>query len=300
MVAELGSFSRAAERLGIAQPVVSAHVKALSEKFGARLFIRQGRRISLTEEGQRIYRWARDVVGRTMELEREMAESQKGIVGKAILSASMTIGSYVLPGLINAFHQQSPAGEISVRITTPVLATESIRDGDCDFGFTILDPRHDVGGLQIEKVYDEPLILVASDQIPFPIQGYNPKDLEGLPFVTAQSGSSRQAIEDTALARFSIRRRRIEMEFGHPEATKQAVRAGVGFAFMFRSSVRDELASGILKEVATPGMELRVPVYQVYRQNKQLSNFQISVMGFLAGALKDQDPFLRAAAIEGA
>ncbi|MGQ9368317.1 LysR family transcriptional regulator [Azospirillum sp. ST 5-10] len=290
LAAELNSLSRAAERLGIAQPVVSAHIKALSDKLGAPLTARNGRRITLTEEGRRVYRWAREMVSRTRELEREMAESQRGVVGKATVGASMTIGSYVLPGPISAFRRRVPKGEISVRITSPMLATEAIHAGDCDFAFTILDPRHETAGLVVEPVVDERLILVAADPGP---AGNGSLDREGfaaLPFVTAQTGTPRREIEEAALARFGVRRSRIEMEFGHAEAIKQAVRAGAGVAFLFRSSVRDELAAGALTEIATPGIELLVPVYQVRRRGKKLSRFQVALMRHLAQALRDQAP----------
>lgn len=290
LVAELKSISRAAERLGIAQPVVSSHVKGLADKMGLALTARDGRRVMLTEEGQRVYRWARELVGRTHELERELAESQRGLVGKATLGASMTLGSYVLPGLIARFHAVTPGGEISVRVTSPMLAVEAVHDGTCDFAFTILDPRHETAGLEIEEVMREGLVLVASRLSPIEGDELPPSALIDLPFVTAQSGTPRREIEENCLRAFGIRRRRIELEFGHAESIKQAVRAGAGAAFLFRSSVRDELASGALRTLRTPGMDLDVPVYQVRRTGKKLSRFQLHLMQSLAQSLRHQEP----------
>lgn len=285
LVAELNSFSRAAERLGIAQPVVSAHLKALSEKLGVQLVTRNGRRVMLTEERQRVYRWARDIVSRTLELEREMSESQMGTVGKATVAASMTLGSYVLPGLITAFHKRYPKGEISVRVTTPMLATDSVHSGDCDYAFTILDPRHETAGLEVEQVTEEQLILVAGAEMGLGPLGEG--DFDTLPFVTAQAGTPRREIEEHCLRSYGIKTRRVDMEFGHAESIKQAVRAGAGAAFLFRSSVRDELASGALQVVETPGMALTVPVYRVGRKGKKLSGFQVALMESLTDGLQD-------------
>lgn len=287
LVTELASFSRTAERMGIAQPVVSAHIKALSEKFGTALTTRNGRRVVLTEEGERVYRWAREVVSRTRELEREMTEFQRGVVGKANVGASMTLGSYVLPALISDFHDIFPKGEISVKVTTPLLVTDAIHSGDCDFAFTILDPRHEVAGLDVEKIMEEQLVLVGSPERAAEYVSPSAGELARLPFVTAQFGTPRREIEEHCLAQRGIGERRIQMEFGHAEAIKQAVRAGAGVAFLFRSSIRDELAAGLLQTLQTPGEPLFVPVYRVRRREKQLSHFQISLMDHLVTGLRN-------------
>lgn len=290
MVAELGSVSRAAENLGIAQPVVSAHLKALAQKIGTPLTVRQGRHLRLTESGQRVHRWAQELVSRTRELEREMAESKRGLVGKATVGASMTVGSYMLPALIVGFHGSHRKGEVSVRVTTPRLVTDAIHAGDCDFALTILDPRHETAGLEISKVQDEPLILVAARAMPIGDRLPSPAALDDLAFVSAQSNTPRRELEDHLLAGYGVRRRRIEMEFGHAEAMKQAVRAGAGAAFLFRASVRDELASGVLREIAVDGLQLEAPVYRVWRRGKRLSTYQNSLMRYLTDALRSAAP----------
>lgn len=281
MVVELNSFSRAAQKLNITQPVVSAHIKALTDKFDVPLIVRNGRRIVLTEDGERVYRWARDLVSRTREIEREMANSHKGLVGRASVGASMTIGSYVLPALVASFKRDYPLGEISVQAYNPMAATEAIHSGECDYSFTILDPRHDTDGLDIEPIADDELILVTSDKLaPFRTP-LTPAMIADLPFVSAQVGMPRYEIEEALLEKYGIRRKHIVLEFGHAESLKQAVRAGAGYSFVFRSSLRDELQTGALRQVETPGMRLMVPVYLVRRPGKKLSSYQQALMDFL-------------------
>jgi len=245
------------------------------------LIIKSGRRIMLTEDGERVYRWARELVSRTREIEREMSDSQRGVVGRASVGASMTIGSYVLPALVTEFRHDHPLGEISVQAYNPMAATDAIHSGECDFSFTIMDPRHSVEGLYVEPIADDQLILVTSERVP-PLDGpLTPEMIADLPFVSAQAGMPRREIEEDLLDRHGIRRRRVVLEFGHAESLKQAVRAGAGYAFVFRSSLRDELKSGALREVETPGMSLKVPVFVVRRPNKKLSSFQQRLMDFL-------------------
>jgi DNA-binding transcriptional LysR family regulator len=287
-VIELDSFSRAAQKLNITQPVVSAHIKGLTDKFEVPLIAKNGRRILLTEEGERVHRWARELVSRTLEFEREMADSQRGLVGRASVGASMTIGSYLLPALVSEFRRAHPLGEISVQSYNPIAATDAIHSGACDYSFTIMDPRHDLEGLDVEPIADDQLILVTSERVP-PLDGPpTPEVIAGLPFVSAQAGMPRREIEENLLERYGIRRRSIILEFGHAESLKQAVRAGAGYAFVFRSSLRDELKTGALREVETPGIVLKVPVYLVRRLNKRLSGFQQRLMEFLVDAITAQ------------
>lgn len=290
LVVELDSVSLAAERLNIAQPVVSTHLKTLAQKFGTPLTRRQGQRVVLTETGARVHRWAREVVDRTFELEREMADSQRGVVGKASVGASMTIGSYVLPSIITAFRAAHPKGEVSVRVATPKLVTDAVQSGDCDFAFTVLDPRHELSGLDVEVLATEELVLVVADAGPITDRRLPLEALTDMPFVTAQHGTPRREIEEHLLSDFGVRRERIEMEFGHAEAIKQAVRAGAGAAFLFRSSIRDELAAGTLREIETVGMRLATPVYLVRRKTKRLSSFQSALLEHLAAMMRGAPP----------
>ncbi|MCA9288067.1 MAG: LysR family transcriptional regulator [Phycisphaerales bacterium] len=66
-VAQLESVSRAAERLGIAQPVVTSHIRSIERKLGVKLTQRRGRNIAFTDEGMRVLTWADEIVTRTRD-----------------------------------------------------------------------------------------------------------------------------------------------------------------------------------------------------------------------------------------
>lgn len=287
-VVEAGSVSLAAEQLGLCQPVVTTHVRSLAEKIGTSLTERQGRGLRLTEDGQHVYRWAREVVRRTREIEHEMTGRRVGRAGRAALAASMTTGSYMLPRHLVAFRRDHPEAEISLRVLSPDSVVEAVRLGDCDAAFSILDPRLDLTGLSVRRMRTEPLIAVtAPDRLP---TAANVTDLGHLDFVTAQTGTARRTIEDQVLLSQGISERRVVMELGHAEAIKQAVRAGAGAAFLFAASVRDELANGSLKALDLPDLQLHVPVYSVTRTDRTLSAFQQNLLDFLSSALREEAP----------
>ena len=287
MVCDLQSVTRVAERLRIAQPVVSAHLRFLEDKVGAKLFERSGRRLVLTREGARVEAWARDIVTRTRELERELALSGDGEAGSAVVSASMTVASYVLPPLFAAFRRTLREGGITVQVSNPQLVTASVRDGSCDFGLCILDPRHDVDGLSVEKLWTEQLVLVVAADSTLVGDSADAETIASLPFISSPRQQVRRELEEDALYAHGIRHREIILEFGHPEAMKQAVRHHAGAAFVLESCVRDELARGLLRQVETPGLDLPVPVFLIYKRGKAFSRFQSRLMDFVRQAAGD-------------
>jgi DNA-binding transcriptional LysR family regulator len=273
-VARLEGVTRAAEALHVAQPVVTAHIRSLEDKLGVKLFARQGRRVKITPDGERVLAWASDVVSRTRALERELTDSRAGQNGTAVIATSMTIGSYVLPEKIVAFRRQFPNCLISVLPAAPREVIERVRDGGADFGISILDPHQDASELDIEPIGDDELVLVCRTDGQFDSGSVKLKDLERLPFISAQGNSTRREVEDEALFKAGAVRRNFIAEFGHAEAMLRAVQADAGVAFLFRSSIRDELANRSLKVLDLPSVRAVVTIYLVKRSQKFFSSFQ--------------------------
>lgn len=291
MVCELQSVTRVANRMLVAQPVVTAHLRFLEEKLGVRLFERSGRRLVLTLAGKRVHKWASDVITRTHELEREFDLAANEEPGSAVVAASMTVASYVLPPMFSAFRRRHPNGAITVQISNPQLVTAAVRDGTCDFGVCILDPRHDVDGLNVKRLWTEQLVLVTAGDDPLTGNVATPEQIGTLPFVSSPRNQVRRELEEDGLRAHDIVNRRVLLEFGHPEAMKQAVRSGAGVAFVMETSVREELERGVLRRISTPGLDLPVPVFLVHRRGKSFSDFQTKLMDFVrAVASSDQPP----------
>ncbi|BCH29384.1 transcriptional regulator [Mesorhizobium sp. L-8-10] len=290
LVCQLQSVTRAAEKIGVAQPVVTAHLRFLEDKLGVRLFARQGRRVVLTEAGERALSWATEIVTRTREFERELGVPSSDLAGSAVLAASMTVASYSLPATLARFSHENPASTVAVAISNPQGVTDAVRSGACDFGVTILDPRHDIDGLVVERLWEEQLILIAAADF----DGIGPSataaDLSSIPFVSAPRNQVRREIEEDALRAYGIVRGNVRLELGHPEAIKQAVRSHAGVAFVMETSVRHELAGGQLRHVEMAHVSLPVPTFLVYRRGKSFSRFQKLLLDFLREELDPMTP----------
>src|SRR4051812_45958842 len=97
LVVEERSVTRAATLLMIAQPAVSSQLRALEEWLGARLFVRRGNRLVLTEAGERADAWAKGILASAAELRRGVEGIELGSGGTVVAAASMGVGSYLLP-----------------------------------------------------------------------------------------------------------------------------------------------------------------------------------------------------------
>lgn len=274
LVVELGGVSRAAEHLIVAQPVVTAHIRSLQDRLGVTLLYREGRRMKMTEGGERVYAWATETLSRTRELSREIDGLNDGRRGAAAISASMSLGSYVLPPVLARFREARPRARITLSISNPEQATTAVESGASDFAVVLSEPVPWRDTLTAELVgYDEVVLVAAPDALPREDQ-ISIGELETLPLITSPRDSRRQIIIDRELQRHGVSTDNVVMELGHSEAMKLVAAEGLGASLLFRSSTAVELESGKLREIQLDDVTLLVPVHMVMRRQKQLSPVQ--------------------------
>src|SRR6476469_5004242 len=127
-VADLKSFSLAAQQLRLSQPSVSYQVKELEEALGLPLLDRLGKRVRLTEAGNVLYGYARRVLDVHDEA-RVAIEEMRGIRrGTLRVGASTTVGIYLLPAALGAFKKEHPGLVISLEIGTRARVQEQVLD----------------------------------------------------------------------------------------------------------------------------------------------------------------------------
>jgi LysR family transcriptional regulator, low CO2-responsive transcriptional regulator len=286
-IVELGGVGKAAEAFHVAQPVVTAHLRSLEQRLGAKLVYRDGRQLSLTPAGEAVHAWAVDVLTHTRELGRHLDGLADGSRGSVSLAASMSVGSYMLPGALSDLRRERPNIAISLNIYHSDHAIRVTESGECDFAMILAESPPAGPGLTGEPLGLEPLLLVA------PAGGLPPADeidldeLAELEFVELPAGFLRRTLNEGHLAKVGLESRRIAIELGHPEAMKRAVERGLGVALMFRSSVAPELARGTLRQVRVRGWEVLVPIYLVHRRGRQFTGAQQTVIDALSAAVRN-------------
>jgi DNA-binding transcriptional LysR family regulator len=134
-VAEEGNLSRAAERLNLSQPAVSAHVKALEEELGVGLFIRTVRGMDLTDSGKRLTATARDALGRAQDLVEQAKVLRKNVTGDIILSRNTDPDYLRLPTILCELARENPQALVHIDCRDSYDVARSLKAGELHVGF---------------------------------------------------------------------------------------------------------------------------------------------------------------------
>ncbi|MER8046087.1 LysR family transcriptional regulator [Streptomyces sp. NPDC094032] len=240
-VATVLSFTRAAAELAYAQSSVTAQIRALESSLGVELFERLGSRIRLTEAGERLLPYARQIIGLAEEA-RAAVTAADGPAGTIAVGTVESLTSYRLPPLLELFHHRYPRVRLTLRPTLGDANRRALREGTYDLGLLMeRETAHE--GLESEVLGEEPLVLVAAPGHPLAARtGLTAADLAAVSLVGTEPGCAYRDLFEAELAPHSP----AFLEFGTIEASKRGVAAGLGIALLPRITVSEELASGVL------------------------------------------------------
>ncbi|EJN6826656.1 LysR family transcriptional regulator [Vibrio cidicii] len=155
--AQTGSFTEAAERLGVSNRITSKYVAQLEERMGARLLQRTTRKVGLTPIGQELLTRAPALLDELDDLLGSVSEASQGLTGQLRMSAPVTFGEIYITGLISRFTALHPGICVDLRLTDSYV--DLAADG-FDLAFRIGEPE--VNTLKARKLGEINSCLVAS------------------------------------------------------------------------------------------------------------------------------------------
>jgi DNA-binding transcriptional LysR family regulator len=281
-VAELGSFSKAAEALFLTQPTVSEHIRALEEELGIRLLDRLGRGAAPTKAGQLLVGYARRILELRREARQALDQFQGRMSGELLVGASTIPGEYVLPALIGRFKEKYPDIAISLLIGDTQRAVDWLLEGRVEVAVAGAQIPH--RALQYRELMPDELVLVVSAAHPW--HGKKTATLEEVraePLIVRERGSgSRHALE-RALAEvgLDLSAFRVVGEMGSTQAIKQAVKAGVGISLISKRAVVEECQHGILHCVKVKDLRFSRAFYLVTNTTRTRSPLAEAFLAFL-------------------
>ena len=163
--ARWGSFTRAAEHLGISQPAVSRHVRALEEEFGVPLFYRSGKRMTLAPSGERLHRLVLPLAVRMDRLLDTFREERCGVPSGALhIAAGQAFAASVLPRHLKRFQERHPDIRIDVRIGDNRLRMRLLRSYEVEIAFGAVDvPAPDT---EFRPVFTSEIMLITPQDHP--------------------------------------------------------------------------------------------------------------------------------------
>jgi DNA-binding transcriptional LysR family regulator len=281
-VAELGSFSRAAEALRLTQPTVSEHVRALEDDLGVQLLDRLGRQATPTPAGQLLLGYARRILALTVEARQALDQFQGRMSGTLVAGASTIPGEYVLPGLIGQFKGKFPDIAISLLIGSSRQVCDWVEEGRVEIGVAGAEPASRV--LHARTLMADELVIVVPAEHPWAQRAaVTLAEVRGEPLLLRERGSgSRHALEralaaaGTGLADF-----RVVGEMGSTQAVKQAVRAGAGITVISRRAVEDECRARLLACVKITDLPITRAFHLVTHRDRTRSPLAQAFVEFL-------------------
>jgi DNA-binding transcriptional LysR family regulator len=238
-----GSFTRAARALGVAQATVSARVQALETELGGLLFVRGGRRATLTARGEAFLPYARRALAVLDEGVEVARRAQTGQHGRVAAGAVDSIADGFLVPVIARFRREHPQVALSIRTGHTPQNVEELADGLVRLGLVTWQYTAGTVDLEVLARFREPLVAVVAPGHPLAVRGAATIEevvREGNPYHETVWGTP----EDARLAPTAARGWG-EHELPHG-LMHQLIRRGIGAGFLPAPLVEEDVASGHL------------------------------------------------------
>lgn len=162
-VAEELNFSRAAQRLRMAQPPLSVQIKQLEEDLGVKLFDRVGRGVRLTEAGQLLLEEARLIFVQLDKVTDMVRRVDEGRIGRLALGFLPSVAHAVLPTVLREFRDRFPDVELFLQEMRPDEVVQKMHDKRIDVGFLYLPLN---AALDFKTILREPLVVALPEAHP--------------------------------------------------------------------------------------------------------------------------------------
>jgi DNA-binding transcriptional LysR family regulator len=281
IVAE-GSFSRAAERLHLTQPTISAQIQALEKALRTRLFERSAQGISLTQSGKVFHPYALQMLELSDRAGQAMEQLQGLEFGRLELGASTVPGHYLLPAALALFKTARPGVEVQLSVSNSQEVRHGVREGRFELGLVGEQTRDE--RLHYVPVARDRLLVAMRPEHPLAQKKtLAPADLLGHPLVMREYGSATRATLERGLVAAGLHPEALQifLELGSAEAVKMAARAVDALAVLSEWSVKDEERLGLLRAVPLDGVDLDRDLYLVWRAHGYLSVASEAFIRFL-------------------
>jgi DNA-binding transcriptional LysR family regulator len=236
-VAETGSFTAAATRLGFTQPAVSQHIKALEAQVGeVRLFRRVGKTMRLTHAGEELLVHAREVVALTARAEQHMLSLRGHVTGRVGIGCAPTTGERIVPALLAAFHAKHPGVRFAVDVALSDQLLALLGNGQVQT--VLLDDHPRRRTFDVLELGEEPVICTAARNHPLLQQSrILLSDLRECALILPQRGMALRRILEDLFRRQGIALDQLQvlLETDSVAGALQAATDGLGLAFVPRS-----------------------------------------------------------------
>lgn len=267
-IAQTGTFNRAAERLYLTQPSVTARIQVLERELGQQLFERKPRGVRLTDAGRALLPHAERVLQDISKARQAVADLLSATGGTLTVGCAETTSTYVLPDILALYKQRHPGVEMTVRTGSSQAILQLVADDAVHLGLlnSPINPQIDVDQVPL---YDEEIILVAHPSHPLvQEEAITLNRLAREPFLTADRSCDYWVLVDKFWSSSGVVPR-TAMDLNSVEAAKRMVLQGFGITMLPETCVRHEIRTGQMARLHIAGVEpLRRRTFLAHRRGK--------------------------------
>ena len=274
-VAEGGSFSKAARELYLTQPTISAHISSLEKELNVRLFVRNTKEVSLSDNGKDLYKYAKQMVDLQGKIEEHFGMKKDSGKHCITIAASTIPAQYLLPKVLMCFNEKYPEEQFKIKETDSAQVVTQIVDCMADVGFTgtVLEKKH----CKYIPFYKDELVIIAPNMEKYRrIQEECPNDISWLErehVIMREEGSGTRKEAEKQLRSAGVNMADLEIiaSIENQETIKKSVRQGMGVSILSRLAATDEAKAGQMLIFPIPGADEGRDINVVYNRNYQLS-----------------------------
>ena len=271
-VSESGSFSKAAKELFLTQPTISAHISSLEKELNVRLFIRNTKEVSLSDDGKDLYRYAKQITDLEKAIEERFYMDSDDGKHFITIAASTIPAQYLLPKVLMCYRERYPKEQIKIMETDSSEVVTQVVDHMVDVGFTgtVLEKKH----CKYIPFYTDELAVITPDTPEYRIlKEQNRDDIDWIkrkPLILREEGSGtrKEAEKQLKNAGISMEDLDIVASIANQETIKKSVKQGMGITVLSRLAAEDE--DGLLI-FPIPGADEGRDINLVYNKNYQMT-----------------------------
>lgn len=273
-VAELKSFSLAAEQLFLTQPAISKRIKGLEEQLNSPLFDRHNRSLSLTNTGISLLPKAREIVQLVSDTQLSMRNLNHQVEGRLQLGTSHHIGLHRLPPYLKSFVSQFPLAELNLSFMGSESAYQAIAQRQVELALTTLETPNNNDlpeGIISEPLWEDEMVIVCATGHPLSaLKQVLLKDLSEYPAILPEANTFTFKLLAEKFKQQNLPLN-TPMPTNYLETIKMLVSVGLGWSLLPKTMLENSEETGLVV-LKLDQILLTRPLGLLYLQGRTLSN----------------------------
>lgn len=271
-VAEVKSFSKAAKKLYLTQPTISAHINALEKELKNRLFIRTTKDVLLSPAGVLLYENAKQMLQLEEKIRQDFAVFNDEEHKKIVVGVSTVPGQYILPRVLPLFCKSYPRNQIWMMESDSEGVMKMVSRGEAEIGFS--GNETDDPNCVCEPFLDDELVIVTPNTEAyrrFLDGGFPLEQLYEEPLIIREEGSGTRRMTRRYLTQEGIELDRLKVvaSMSNQETIKKSVSNGMGVSIMSAAAVSDYVEQGKLLQFSMKEGGIYRKLYMVWNRNNK-------------------------------